>query len=193
MNERLGVMGQRALSSSSTLRASYDMARQVVAARIPGDLVECGVFAGAQVAAMAMGLMDAGCTDRKVHLFDSFEGIPAGGEHDLGWIHPAGTSACSVEAVQAHMKEWCIPESMLVYHPGLFADTVPECDIAEIAILRLDGDLYESTEVCMAHLYPKLSVGGWCIVDDFHLPGCRRAVTEHIGYPAPTYFQKHGT
>ena len=87
------------------------------------------------------------------------------------------------------MREWAIPEDLLTYHVGWFEDTVPSADIERIAILRLDGDLYRSTRVCMDHLYPKLSLGGWCIVDDFKLDGCRKAVLEVVT-PGPIYFQK---
>lgn len=185
----LKTIGQRALSSSETLRASYDIARLAIQNRVSGDFVECGVFAGAQCAAMALACLEAG-QHRRIHLFDSFAGIPAGGEYDLEWSHPAGTSACSLDGVKAHMREWCIPESMLVYHEGLFADTLPKADIDEIAILRLDGDLYESTKQCLEYLYPKVVRGGWVICDDFGLSGARKAVLDHIGggFP-PVYWQ----
>ncbi len=75
-------------------------------------------------------------------------------------------------------------------HEGWFEDTVPAAQIGQIALLRLDGDLYESTKVCVQHLFPKLSVGGWCIVDDWNLDGCRAAIAETVGHLAPIYFQK---
>jgi O-methyltransferase len=77
---------------------------------------------------------------------------------------------------------------LLVYHEGLFEDTVPNADIKEIAFLRLDGDLYSSTKVCMEHLYPKLVRGGWFCVDDFNLSGCRKAVLDYV-VPAPVYWR----
>lgn len=185
----LGVIGQRALSSSETLRATYQMAQLVLKNNVPGDFVECGVFAGAQCAAMALACVEVG-QHRRIHLFDSFAGIPAGGEFDSEWTHPVGTSACSLEAVQGHMREWGVPDSMLVYHPGMFADTMPASGIEKIAILRLDGDLYESTKECLQHLYPNVVRGGWVICDDFHLSGARKAVLDHIGggFP-PIYWQ----
>ena len=69
-------------------------------------------------------------------------------------------------------------------------ETEPGADIGPIAALRLDGDLYASTKVCVDVLVPKVSKGGWVIVDDYHLSGCRQAVTEALGYPAPVYFQR---
>lgn len=181
-------IAQRALSSVHTVQASHDIAAAAIRAGVVGDFVECGVFAGSQAAAMALAARGTG---RKVHLFDSFEGIPAGGAKDLEWTHPEGTSACSMAAVKAHMREWGIADEEVIYHPGLFAAGMGD-GIGPIAVLRLDGDLYESTRICLEALYPKLSVGGWLIVDDFGLSGARAACDEYFGqqYP-PIYFQRH--
>ncbi len=61
--------------------------------------------------------------------------------------------------------------------------------VEKIAVLRLDGDLYDSTKVCLEQLEPLVSRGGWVIVDDFNLSGCRKAVLEHV-VPAPVYWRK---
>src|SRR6185369_7750988 len=87
-----------ALSSKETLLSTYDLARNVIERGVPGDFVECGVFGGAQCAVMARAIKDQRLEDyqdRRVHLFDSFEGVPAQGEHDLEWVHPAGISLCT--------------------------------------------------------------------------------------------------
>lgn len=200
-----------ALSRKETLLATYDMARSVIDRGIPGDFVECGVFGGAQCAVMARAIMDlcpAWVSDyprRRVHLFDSFEGVPATGPHDIDFArggHAAGVSKCSLDAVKQHMAEWGIPDELLVYHPGWFADTMHEMFTIQqaygvmerpqgIALLRLDADLYESTRVCMENLYPLLSPGGWLIVDDYGLDGARKAVADYFAgnYP-PAYFQR---
>lgn len=199
-----------ALSTRETVQASYDIARLAIERGVPGDFVECGVFGGAQCAAMARAIMDApechpiGRMNRRVHLFDSFAGIPAPGPHDEGWSHPVGTSACNREEVERHMREWGIPDALLVWHPGWFAETVPYLKFAgraagsieqrdaptAIAVLRLDGDLYSSTKVCLDNLYPLVSPGGWCIIDDFDLPGARKAALECVPGFGPTYFQR---
>ncbi len=208
-----------ALSSQETVQTSYDIARLAIERGVPGDFVECGVYGGAQCAAMARAILDEATDDepnmwtpgfvtgghvKRVHLFDSFTGVPAAGPHDEGWSHPEGVSLCGLEACKDHMREWGIPDELLVWHPGQFDVTVPMMTgpdtgfpeehgrfitVRQIAILRLDGDLYESTKVCLEHLYPLLSPGGWVIVDDFALPGCRKAVLEAVS-PAPIYFQK---
>lgn len=170
-----------ALSSRETVQSSYSIAEMALRNGVRGDFVECGVFAGAQCAAMARAIMDCGAKGRRVHLFDTFTGIPAGGEHDVNWTHPAGTSACPKWQVEQYMEYWRIPPDMLVYHEGLFRDTIPASGIGEIAVLRLDGDLYESTMDTLHGLYSRVSKGGWVIVDDFSLPGCRKAVIDYLG------------
>ncbi len=208
-----------ALSSKETLLATFDLARNVIERGIPGDFVECGVFGGAQCAVMARAIMEEEWSHwrsvepgsinwkesrhKRVHLFDSFTGVPAPGKYDTEWLdagHAAGTSICTLDAVKAHMAEWGIPDELLVYHPGFFADTVPYfkhdslvCSPAwpPIALLRLDGDLYESTRVCVQHLEPLVSPGGWIIVDDFGLSGARKAFLETVrSDTGPAYFKK---
>ena len=210
MNGYLKKLSERALSSEFTVSQSYWAARYCIDHEIPGDFVECGVFAGTQCAAMAKAIIDTGATGRRVHMFDSFAGIPKAGEFDND-IRPlvgtgpitesSGVSICTVDQVRQHMAEWKIPEDLLVYHRGLFQDQIPgyaatrqHRGIDGIALLRLDGDLYESTKVCMEHLYPLLSHGGVCIIDDYSLDGCRRAVDNYMrprgGIPGPVYWLK---
>ncbi len=234
-----------ALSTRETVQASYDIARLAIERGVPGDFVECGVFGGAQCAAMARAIMDSSeyrvpriCGDchatgltspfsnaktcptcggakyiaksipgeRRVHLFDSFDGIPAPGQHDTD-IEPgmhvafADQTRCTLDDCKNHFREWGIPDELLVWHPGQFEDTVERAavhsqqlrpdHVCKIAILRLDGDLYDSTRVCMEHLYPLLSPGGWCIIDDMGLVGARKAVDEYMkNVSRPTYWQK---
>jgi predicted O-methyltransferase YrrM len=88
---------------------------------------------------------------------------------------------------------------LLVYHPGWFSVTMSPLRFQDgreafgpqqISLLRLDGDLYESTKVCVEHLYPLVSPGGWVIVDDFALSGARKAYLESVGDTGPAYFKK---
>lgn len=196
----LKMVAQSGLGDLETFEATYDICRAVLERGIPGDFVECGVYAGAQCAIMAKVIMDYYSLDGviseqnlapyklRVHLFDSFQGIPIAGQHDHELKgKPAGESACSMENVKANMQRWGIPDELLIYHPGLFAETVHKTT-GKIAVLRLDGDLYESTQVCMRYLYPLVSRGGWVIVDDFNLHGCRLAVREVVT-PAPIYWR----
>jgi O-methyltransferase len=199
----LDNVGERALSTRNTLYATYDIARTVLRNGTPGDFVECGVFTGSNAAAMARAIMDAEWipgtdgkmhphrSNRRLHLFDSFYGIPQAGPEDREFLeagHQAGLSACPLVAVQAHMREWGIPNEVLVWHPGWFVETMAPFKEG-ISLLRLDGDLYESTRLCMQHLYPLVSPGGWVICDDFHLSGARKAV-EEVVMPSPCYWIK---
>jgi len=207
MNRRLAKIAERAASSLSTVQTSYDLAKLAIYNRVPGDFVECGVYHGAQSAAMALAIMDARAAGHlegnpRVHLFDSFEGVPAPGEHDHEWKaagHPAGQSAASITDVQSNMQEWGIDSALLVYHPGYFDATINFYDgnlgVKKIAVLRLDCDLYESTRVCLQQLYPLVSVGGWVSCDDFALDGARKAILEYfLGRNGPgiglAYFQR---
>ncbi len=188
----LRAVAQSMLGEYPTLTATFELAKSLIDREVPGDFVEAGVYAGAECAVMAKAMMVTGATGRRVHLFDSFQGMPHCGPEDLEFIEAnkqPGEARCSLAGVQTNMRRWGIPESLLVYHPGWFQQTLPCDDPAVIALLRMDGDLYESTKPCMAHLYPKLSVGGWAILDDYPLSGARKAMHETV-IPQPVYWQR---
>ena len=174
---RLDVIGQAARSTLPTLYFSYEAAETVILEGHKGDFVECGVFAGAQCAAMALACQAYG-DNRKIHLFDSFEGIPDAGPQDDARL--SGQSVSSLENTQKFMALWGIENKRLVYHKGWFKDTLPKTSIPRIAILRLDADLYASTKICLDCLYPSLVEGGYLIIDDYALDGCRMAVHEYF-------------
>lgn len=201
------------LCSKETLWATYELACSVIRRGIPGDLVECGVYGGANSAVMARAIMEpthywdenrqhaqifgSPWPPRRVHCFDTFAGIPQAGPEDHEFLsagHEPGLSTCDLESCKAHMVEWSLPLELFFWHEGDFAETVPKAAISDleiqsIALLRLDGDLYRSTKVCMEHLYPLVSSGGWVIVDDWSLSGARKAVEEFV-VPSPIYFQR---
>ena len=192
IEKRLAKFGQRALSTPATVRNSFLLAEKCIQENVEGDFVECGVFCGTQIAAMALA-SQIHAAKRRVHLFDSFEGIPQAGINDgadiracigdgNGELKTTGISASSVEAVQKHMREWGVDTEDLIYHKGWFQTTVPNhcLNIEKIALLRLDGDLYESTIVCLEYLHPLVSQGGYVIVDDYALTGCRKACDEYF-------------
>ena len=196
---------QSALGHRTSQEQTYDLARVTLARGIPGDFVECGVFAGSSCAIMARAILDhnfecqareqKGKTNARVHLFDSFEGIPKPGPHDDPAQVREGEAKCSIAQVRANMQKWGIPDEMLVYWQGNFSKTAPDFTTwaksqnVHIAFLRLDGDLYESTRVCMEHLYPLVSKGGYVICDDYDLHGCRYALHETV-MPAPIAWRK---
>lgn len=191
---------QSALGHRTSQEATYDLARLVLSRGIPGDFVECGVYAGASCALMARAILDTD-SDRpgrlpRVHLFDSFAGIPKPGPLDVELKdNRGGESSCSIEDVQRNMEDWGIPVELLQYWRGDFDITIPWAvtrGLSQIALLRLDGDLYDSTIVPFKYLYPLVARGGYVIVDDFDLTGARRAV-EHFfagSIPAPVMWRK---
>jgi O-methyltransferase len=81
--------------------------------------------------------------------------------------------------VESHFERYGLLDNKVVFLKGWFRDTLPSAPIEKLAVLRLDGDMYGSTIDALTNLYPKLSKGGFCIVDDYALDGCRRAVDEY--------------
>lgn len=202
IQQKLDIIAQAALSTKSTLWFSYQAAEECIAEKMKGDFVECGVYAGAQCAAMALACQEHN-DHRKIHLFDSFEGIPPAGPDDDPRL--SGQSVSDIQNTQKFMKLWGIEPERLVYHKGWFIDTIPVAGIEKIAILRLDGDLYSSTLTCLKGLYPALVKDGICIIDDYQLDGCRKAFVEYFlqrridrpdvvpikGGEGPVWFRKH--
>ena len=131
--------------------------------------------------------------------FDSFEGIPIAGEFDdqqpgIGDIThdkfapieerlvSSGITAHSLESVIRNFEMWELPIHNVEFVKGWFQHTIEETSkrMGNISVLRLDGDLHESTLVCLKHLYPKVSKGGIVIIDDYALTGCRIAVEQYF-------------
>lgn len=156
----------------------------VLADRIPGDFIETGVWRGGAVIFMRAFLRAHGITDRIVWAADSFAGLPAPNADkypaDKGvGLHTIECLRVSLEEVQRHFSRYGLLDDQVRFLKGWFKDTLPAAPIRRLAILRMDGDLYESTMDALQHLYPKLSVGGFAIVDDYFLENCRAAVTDY--------------
>lgn len=156
---------------------------------IPGDLVETGVWRGGSVIFMKAILNQYSDFTRKVWVADSFEGLPAP-THSVdvkqkGFdFSKADYLAVSLETVRDNFSRLGLLDERVMFLKGWFSETLPKAPIEKIAVLRLDGDMYESTMDAMQALYPKVSRGGFVIVDDYcSWPGCRIAVDE--------YRQKH--
>lgn len=159
--------------------------RAVVHDGIPGDLIETGVWRGGASIFMRAALLALGVTDRTVWVADSFEGLPkpdpaypvdAGDRH-----HTQQALAISLEEVQDNFRRYDLLDEQVRFLEGWFKDTLPSAPIDRLAVVRLDGDMYGSTIEALEALYPKLSVGGFCIVDDYVLPGARQAVHDYRG------------
>lgn len=154
---------------------------------VPGDLIETGVWRGGASILMRGILQAYGVRDRRVWVADSFEGLPppdaAKYPADADDVHHENRLlAVSLEEVQANFRKYGLLDDQVRFLEGWFKDTLPGAPIERLAVARLDGDMYESTIDALRSLYPKLSAGGYLIVDDYGaIPACRRAVTDFRG------------
>lgn len=167
---------------SARMRQLREACEEVLRENIPGDFIECGVWRGGACIYMAAILEAWGDTERTVWAADSFQGLPLPvyGE-DRGDLHHTYTQlAVSQAEVESNFNRFEMAHRIRPL-AGWFKDSLPAAHLDQLAILRLDGDMYESTKTALDALYPKLSIGGICIIDDFHLAGCRTAVTEYRG------------
>lgn len=156
---------------------------------VPGDLLEAGVWRGGAAILMRAVLKVHGVADRKVWAADSFEGLP---EPDATRFPKEAAAyngrvmqdayerfAVGLDAVKANFSCYGLLDEQVRFLPGWFKDTLAHAPIDRLAVLRLDGDYYESTRACLVHLYDRLSPGGYLIVDDYgedDWTDCRAAV-----------------
>ena len=159
-------------------------AEQVIQEGIPGDFIETGVWRGGACIMLRAVLEAWVVRDRRVWLADSFAGLPPPDANrypaDAGQIlHTFPALAVSAAAVRANFARFGLLDEQVRFLEGWFRDTLPRAPIQRLAILRLDGDLYESTIDALRALYDKVSVGGFVIVDDYGIfPCCREAVAD---------------
>ena len=148
--------------------------------QIPGDIVETGVWRGGSMIFAKALLNTRGERQRTIWCADSFEGmpVPQEGTTDEDFSDRDYLSV-SLEEVQANFERYGLLDDNVKFLKGWFCDTLPLAPIERIAVLRLDGDLYESTRDALLPLYDKVSAGGYVIVDDYNSwAGCKRAVDE---------------
>ena len=139
---------------------------------VPGDFIETGVWRGGATIFMQANLKAWGDTNRKVWVADSFEGLPAPDASrfpaDTGdKLHTQTGLAVGLETVKNNFRRYGLLDDNVEFLVGWFKDTLPVAPLGELALMRLDGDMYESTIQAIEVLYPKLSPGGFCIIDDF--------------------------
>ena len=154
----------------------------VLAEGVPGDLIETGAWRGGTTIYMRAILKVHGITERVVWVADSFAGLPRPDAirypRDEGdRLHTFPQLAVTLERVRENFRRDGLLDDQVRFLEGWFRDTLPTAPIETLAILRLDGDLYESTMQALECLYDKLSVGGYVIIDDYgNVAGCRQAV-----------------
>jgi O-methyltransferase len=177
--------------------------RHLVRSRVQGCFVECGVWRGGSMMAVALTLLQEGDTSRDLYLFDTFAGMSEPTKDDESFD---GTAASVVlKRVEKNTGAWCYaglddvranlastsyPSSRIHFVEGRVEDTIPRnAPDHPIALLRLDTDWYESTKVELDRLFPRLADDGILIVDDYgHWQGARKAVDEFLGRQAKRYF-----
>jgi hypothetical protein len=165
------------------LQQLQDAVETVLRDEVPGDLIETGVWRGGAAIFMRAVLAAHGDRSRTVWVADSFQGLPSPDpatypvDEGADWSHLHELSI-PLEEVQENFRRYGLLDEQVRFLPGWFRDTLPSAPVERLAVLRLDGDLYESTIVALESLYPKLSPGGFVIVDDYALPWCRQAVDD---------------
>jgi O-methyltransferase len=184
----------RTMTSGDKLYTLIVATRYVVEHEIAGAIVECGVWRGGSMQAVAHTLLERGAADRALHLFDTFAGMPAPTEHDrrrdgklaseLLDTRPRQAKVwalATLDDVRAGMVQTGYPPERIHYHVGMVEQTVPDEAPERIALLRLDTDWYESTRHELEHLYDRLQPGGVLVLDDYgHWEGARQAVDEFL-------------
>lgn len=157
---------------------------EVLADDVAGDFIETGVWRGGASIFMRGLLKAHGVTDRRIWVADSFEGLPRPNPKKYPmdrWLklHLIPYLAVSQDEVAANFAKYDLLDDQVCFLKGWFRDSLPVAPIDSLAVLRLDGDLYESTSDALNHLYPKLSVGGYVIVDDYAVAACAQAVKDY--------------
>jgi O-methyltransferase len=184
------------MTGHQKLFALIQAVRYVTHHGIPGDIVECGVWRGGSMQAAARTLIGAGDTERDIHLFDTYEGMPPPSDRDVrGHDDRTAEELLAAESPE-DSKVWAVatlddvkqgfaqvpyPQERVHFVQGKVEDTIPGHAPERISILRLDTDWYESTRHELEHLYPRLSPGGVLILDDYgYWEGAREAVDEFL-------------
>ncbi len=159
---------------------------EIIRNGIPGDVIETGVWRGGACIFMRAVLAVAGDTERRVWVADSFEGLPkasVAADTEDAFSSSAwewNQLSVSLEAVRGNFAKYGLLDDQVQFLKGWFKDTLPAAPIERLSLLRLDGDMYESTWDAISVLYPKLSPGGYAIVDDYSTwPACKQAVDDY--------------
>jgi O-methyltransferase len=181
----LGPSAAHTMVGVDRLRNLRDLAQAALDEKIPGDFIETGVWRGGCCILMRGMLAANGDGGRKVYVADSFTGVPPPNPERYpadrdSTLHQHRELAVPLDAVKANFDRYGLLDDQVVFVEGLFGDTLPTLQCGSFALIRLDGDLYESTWVALEHLHPKLSPGGYVIIDDYGIaPACRQAVHDY--------------
>lgn len=157
----------------------------VIAQDVPGDMIEAGVWRGGGTIFMRALLKAHGISDRTVWVADSFAGLPPPDAQSFpadadSLLHEWRFLAVSLADVKRNFERYGLLDDGVRFVPGWFRDTLPALDVDCWSLIRLDGDLYESTYGALEHLYPRLSSGGYVIIDDYGaVPASKQATHDY--------------
>lgn len=185
------------MTTAPRIAALCDATEYLIRSEVQGAIVECGVWRGGSLMAAAHTLIRLDATDRDIYGFDTFSGMPRPGDEDRDspydgyaikkrWKRQANENGSrwnyvSVDSVRERIESTGYPSERVHLEAGMVEETVPAQAPREIALLRLDTDWYSSTKHELQHLYPRISVGGVLILDDYgHYEGARKAVDEYF-------------
>lgn len=203
--EIISAVAEYSMATPIRIWNAIRLVRYAVDREIPGDIVECGVWRGGISFAMLLEARRLGDVQRRLYMYDTFEGMtqPSALDRDAA-SQTSASELLRMSPRQVGSNIWCIagmnqvdaarkslgiPDSAVRMIAGDVLNTLAEVRPAEIAVLRLDTDWYESTRAELETLYPLLSTRGALIVDDYgHWLGARRAVDEFLASQSPTPF-----
>ena len=196
-NEVIKLVKSFTLTEPQSIVALVDSVKYVVNNKIPGSIVECGVWRGGSMMAIEKTLLDLNQSDRELYLFDTYEGMtkPTNFDRnssnnqkaieDFKKVQTDNNSSdwvmASIEDVEKAVYSVGYDKNKIHFIKGLVEHTIPDKAPKDISLLRLDTDWYESTSHELVHLFPRISNGGVIIVDDYdHWTGSKKAVDEYI-------------
>ncbi len=185
------------MTSVERMYSLYLSVDYVLKRNIPGDFVECGVWRGGSAMLIALMLKDRSISDRKIYLYDTFEGMSEASEFDIDFDNQAAIQLLIESEKDLDSKIWCVADEedvrnnmistgflleKLVFIKGKVEETLISKPLPKnISLLRLDTDWYESTKMELEVLYPILSENGVLILDDYgHWQGAKKAVDEYF-------------
>lgn len=197
------AIANHTLTSHDRVIALVDSVRHVAQTGVPGAIVECGVWRGGSMMAIALTLIEQGDTSRDLYLFDTFTHMPPSGPEDYlangqkvvdvddDAEIPDTYAFIPIDAVRDAMLSTGYPAERIHLVQGLVEDTIPSGAPDAIALCRLDTDYYESTKHEMEQLWPRLTSGGVLIIDDYgHFLGAKKAVDEYFATTAKPFFHR---
>jgi hypothetical protein len=185
-DENSGVYSMIGVPRMRNIRALIEKALEE---DIPGDVMECGVWRGGATVFMRGVLAAHGIHDRNVWVADAFAGLPAANPDQpldvAEWGRRKGFFRATQDEVVAAFTTFGLLDERVRFVLGWFQDSLPTAPIEQLAVLRIDADLYDSTASVLRNLYAKVAPGGFIIVDDYYFASCRQAVSDFLAEHDP--------